>query len=62
MKKIRDLFCSLLLCYIFVGISIGTNVITCKVMGLPRTWDSILFSLIFSAVWLFFYYIIRKNK
>lgn len=51
----KTIFYSLLLTLLFIALTIGVNVGTCKVMGLTCDIISITFSLTFTLVYLYFY-------
>ncbi len=55
MKTMRHMFYSLLLCFFFVGASIGTQIVACKIFGWRCDMGSITFGMVFSIVWIYFH-------
>ena len=51
----KTIFYSLLLTFLFIALTIGVNIGTCKVMGWTCDFTSITFSLTFTLVWLYFH-------
>ena len=51
----KTIFYSLLLTLLFIALTIGINIGTCKVMGWTCDITSITFSLTFTLVWLYFH-------
>lgn len=60
MKTMRHIFYSLLLCFFFVGASIGTQIVTCKIFGWRCDMGSITFGMVFSIVWVLCYHSIKE--
>ena len=51
----KTMFYSLLLTLLFIALTIGVNIGTCKVMGWTCDITSITFSLTFTLVWIYFH-------
>ena len=51
----KTIFYSLLLTFLFIALTIGVSIGTCKIMGWTCDITRITFSLIFSLVWLYFH-------
>lgn len=60
-KKILSLFYALLLCLFLLALSVGTNVITCKMFGWTCDMGSITFSMVFSIIWWLCYNELTKD-
>lgn len=56
----KTMFYSLLLTLLFIALTIGVNIGTCKVMGWTCDFTSITFSLTFTLVWLYFHNEVEK--
>lgn len=56
----KTMFYSLLLTLLFIALTIGVNIGTCKVMGWTCDITSITFSLTFTLVWLYFHNEVEK--
>ena len=51
----KMMFYSLLLTLLFIALTVGVNIGTCKIMGWTCDITSITFSLTFTLVWLYFH-------
>ena len=51
----KTMFYSLLLTLLFIALTVGVNIGTCKVMGWTCDITSITFSLTFTLIWLYFH-------
>ena len=51
----KTIFYSLLLTFLFIALTVGINVGTCKLFGWTCDIMSITFSLTFTLVWLYFH-------
>lgn len=51
----KTIFYSLLLTFLFIALTIGVSIGTCKIMGWTCDITRITFSLTFSLVWLYFH-------
>ena len=56
----KTMFYSLLLTLLFIALTVGVNIGTCKVMGWTCDFTSITFSLTFTLVWLYFHNEVEK--
>ena len=51
----KTIFYSLLLTFLFIALTIGVIIVTCKIMGWTCDITRITFSFTFSLVWLYFH-------
>ena len=59
--KMLSMFYALLMCMLYVALTIGANILTHKLFGLYCGLDSITFSMVFTIIWLLCYIQISED-
>ena len=59
-STILTIIYALLLCLFLVAVSIGTQIVTCKIFGWHCDMGSITFGMVFSIIWVLCYHSIEK--